>query len=149
MFDPYEVLGLSKAFAVDERELERRYFELQRKHHPDQFIHASSEEKAQALKTSTELNQAYAVLKDPIQRAEILLKARNIEPLSHDEETLALVMEFNEKVEAGEDIKPELSQMQQELFTDIEKGFDEADFEAVRQALFRQTYVTKLLKDRK
>lgn len=149
MFDPYQILGIEKVYALDMKQLEQRYFEMQRKAHPDQFVNASSEQKVRALKLSTELNQAYAILKDPVQRALILLEMNGIKPLKHEPETLMLVMEWNEKVDRGEDVLPELNQMQQELFTDIETGFSEDDFEKVRKSLYRLTYVSKLLRDRK
>lgn len=147
MFDPFEALGLEKCFDLDMKVLEQHYFEKQRTAHPDQFICATLEEKTQALRKSTELNQAYLLLKDPIERALFLLKERNVEPLTHDAETLHKVMEWNERFEAGEDLSRELLEEKNILVKEIKEGFRVQDLERVRIALYLQTYVQKLLRE--
>lgn len=149
MFDPFEILGIEKKFTIDLKDLEKRYFEAQRQCHPDQFNGASSDKKAEVLKKSTQVNQAYLLLKDPLQRALFLLKDNKMEPLDHDPETLGLVIQWKERHEGGEDIASELEQMQEKLFIDLEDGFEKEDFEKVCLALYRQTYVQKLLKEMK
>lgn len=149
MFDPFEVLGLEKCYSLDIKVLEKRYFEEQRKSHPDQFVLANPDEKARALRKSTELNQAYLLLKDPLQRASFLLKDKNIELLSHDAETLGKVMMWNERFESGEDLTTELATENEALFKNVEEGFESGDFEKVRVALYLQTYIQKLLKEMK
>src|SRR5216683_629469 len=102
MSNPFEILNLEKSYRLDLQLLENHYFEAQKKWHPDQFFKATDQEKTEALKTSTAVNQAYLVLKNPLSRAEYLLKAEGIEPLSHDPTFLGTVMEWNERRERGE-----------------------------------------------
>lgn len=54
-------------------ELEQKFLQLSWKLHPDNFVNASEEERELSLKRSSELNDAYRTLRDPIARVEYLL----------------------------------------------------------------------------
>jgi len=53
--------------------LEQKFLQLSWKLHPDNFVNASPEEREIALRRSSELNDAYRTLRDPIARVEYLL----------------------------------------------------------------------------
>ena len=53
--------------------LEQKFLQLSWKLHPDNFVNASEEERELSLKRSSELNDAYRALKDPVARVEYLL----------------------------------------------------------------------------
>lgn len=72
--DPFETLGLPRRFDVDSSELEQHYRDLQRALHPDKFTQASSSERRMRLEQAMRVNEAYRVLRDPIARAEALLR---------------------------------------------------------------------------
>lgn len=146
MFDPFAVFGFEKAYALDLDVLEKRYFEDQKKTHPDRFMLSGADEKAEALKQSTALNQAYLFLKDPLKRAAFLIDVYGVEPLTHDFESLSQAMRWSERMEAGENVKPELSQEEEKLLKDLEEAFEEKNYERARKALYRLTYVQKALK---
>jgi molecular chaperone HscB len=147
MFDPFEIFGLPKSFSLDLKALETRYFEEQKKVHPDRFAMMEGREKQEALEASTRLNQAYLLLKDPLKRAAYLVESAGFELLSHDGETLSRVMGWNEKIEAGETLINELEAEASSLLLNIENGFEDKDYEKVRLSLYRMTYVQKLLKE--
>lgn len=73
MTDYFTFLGLPRSLAIDEGELQRRYFELSREHHPD--FHARSDEatRQSSLVNSSTLNQAYRTLRDRFARARYLI----------------------------------------------------------------------------
>jgi molecular chaperone HscB len=72
--DYFEVFGLPRRLAVDGAELQRRFYELSRRHHPD-FQHGRpADEQAVALEASARLNAAYRALRDPIARIEYLVR---------------------------------------------------------------------------
>lgn len=146
MFDPFHILALEQTYALDQQTLEKHYFEEQKKSHPDQFSQATDQEKADALKKSIVVNQAYLVLKNPLSRAEYLLKAAGHEVLSHDSSFLGTVIAWNERFEQGEDLRLELLDQEKFLFHELEKGFEGKDYEKVRVVLYQLTYVQKLLK---
>jgi molecular chaperone HscB len=70
----FEVFGLPRRLAVDGAELQRRFYELSRRHHPDFHHGASPDEQAAALDASARLNAAYRALRDPIARIEYLVR---------------------------------------------------------------------------
>jgi molecular chaperone HscB len=53
--------------------LEQKFLQLSWKLHPDNFVNASEAERDISLKRSSELNDAYRTLKDPVMRVEYLL----------------------------------------------------------------------------
>ena len=70
----YELLGLPRKLGLTPDELQARFYELSRVWHPDRFARKSEREKQQALDTSSALNDAYRTLRNPVERAEYLLK---------------------------------------------------------------------------
>jgi molecular chaperone HscB len=72
--DYFEVFGLPRRLAVDGAELQRRFYELSRRHHPDFHHGGSADEQAAALEVSARLNAAYRALRDPIARVEYLVR---------------------------------------------------------------------------
>jgi molecular chaperone HscB len=64
---------------IDLAALEKRFYALSRKLHPDRFAARSAEEQAAALGESSRLNDAYRTLKEPIARTEYLLKLEGVE----------------------------------------------------------------------
>jgi len=53
--------------------LERKFLQLSWKLHPDNFVNATERERELSLKHSSELNDAYRTLRDPVSRVEYLL----------------------------------------------------------------------------
>lgn len=74
VIDPFERLGLPRGFAVDAAQLQRRYFDLQRRLHPDRFAGKGARERALSQQQAAALNEAYETLKDPLARAACLLR---------------------------------------------------------------------------
>lgn len=66
---PYELFGLPKAFAVDLEALAERHQAALLKVHPDRFAGRPAAERRVAEQWSARINEAYALLKDPVQRA--------------------------------------------------------------------------------
>jgi molecular chaperone HscB len=73
MSDYFEVFGLPRRLQVDLEALQRRFYELSRRHHPDFHQGAAAEAQAQALEASALVNRAYRALRDPIARIEYLI----------------------------------------------------------------------------
>ena len=70
----FEVFGLPRRLGIDLAELQRRFYELSRRHHPDFHHGASAEAQAESLDASARLNAAYRTLRDPIARIEYLVR---------------------------------------------------------------------------
>ena len=79
----FELFQLPVHFSVDLSHLENNYFELQQRFHPDRFAGRAESEKLLAVKQSSIVNDAYAILKNPLKRAEYILKLQDI-LVNHD-----------------------------------------------------------------
>jgi len=77
--DLFAVFSLPRKLRVDTRALERAFYAESRKLHPDRFAAKPAEEQENALAASSQLNDAYRTLRDPIQRTEHLLELEGVE----------------------------------------------------------------------
>jgi molecular chaperone HscB len=75
----FDLFAIEAQFALDLASLAQTYQSLQKTVHPDRFAHGSDQEKLLAVQKSSQINDAYQVLKDPIKRSEHLLTCRGIE----------------------------------------------------------------------
>src|SRR5690348_15155762 len=71
--DYFAIFGLPRKLWIEMSTLELKFLQLSWKLHPDNFVNASEEERELSLKRSSELNDAYRALKDPVARVEYLL----------------------------------------------------------------------------
>src|SRR5882757_9710017 len=71
--DYFAVFGLPRKLWIEMSWLEQKFLQLSWKLHPDNFVNASEGERELSLKRSSELNDAYRVLRDPVGRVEYLL----------------------------------------------------------------------------
>jgi molecular chaperone HscB len=75
----FELFGLPPAFGLDREALEKAYREIQSRVHPDRFAHAGDAERRASLQWTTRVNEAYRVLKDPVQRAKHILDLHGVD----------------------------------------------------------------------
>src|SRR5688500_18276024 len=100
--DPFALFNLPPSFDVDLKLLEKSFLTKARNAHPD-FHAAKPESQAEAVEESSKLNEAYAILKSPIRRAEWLLDSlggpSSAEVRDMPPEFLMEVMELREEIE--------------------------------------------------
>ena len=72
--DYFSVFGLPRKLSIDLSLLEQKFLQLSWKLHPDNFVNASEPERELSLKKSSELNDAYRALRDPLARVGYLLE---------------------------------------------------------------------------
>jgi molecular chaperone HscB len=126
MEDYFAFMGFPRRLSLDAGELQRRYFDLSRKYHPD--FHTQDEEPGRqtSLEQSSVLNQAYRTLKDRNERARHLLwlewpdlpesEKKKIPPA-----LLMEVMEMQEKIaDAGSEVDESRKAALQGELLDIE-----------------------------
>ena len=77
--DFFTFFGLPRKLNLDVAALEKDFYELSRKLHPDLNARAGSQEQEWSLQQSSLLNDAHRTLKDPIKRTEYLLKLEGVE----------------------------------------------------------------------
>lgn len=72
--DYFTCLNLPRKLNLDEKALEETFYALSRSFHPDYYATKDEGEKAISLGNTALLNTAYRTLKDPVQRAEYLIR---------------------------------------------------------------------------
>lgn len=77
--DYFTFFALPRKLNLDTALLEREFYELSRKLHPDLCARADAREQEWSLEQSSLLNDAYRTLKDPIKRTEYLLRLEGVE----------------------------------------------------------------------
>ena len=77
--DYFTFFGFPRKLDLDTAVLEKEFYALSRRLHPDVFAQAEQTERAWSLEQSSMLNDAYRTLKDPIKRTEYLLRLEGVE----------------------------------------------------------------------
>lgn len=168
--DYFAVFGIESSLALDLPELQRQFYVLSKQFHPDRFARASAAEQQQALDFTSLLNDAWRVLRDPLSRAEYLLKLQGLEPGDSRNnppppELLEEVFELNEALEelrTGDDharaqisgalerfvaLRDQLDQERDALFVRYDSLRDAATLRELRSLLNRRRYIENLVRD--
>ncbi len=98
--DPFDTLGLPARYDLDLKQIEARYRDLQRALHPDKHAQAPASGRRASLSRSVDVNDAYRILRDDLQRAAALIARLGGKPSAtgqpQDPELLMEVMELRE-----------------------------------------------------
>ena len=70
----FEYLELPRRLQIDLSQLEKSFYGLSRRLHPDLYFQRPEQERVLAEEASARLNDAYRTLRDPVARAEYLLE---------------------------------------------------------------------------
>src|SRR5438105_9951808 len=71
--DYFALFEMPRQLWIEMSALEQKFLQLSWKLHPDNFVNATEQERELSLKRSSELNDAYRTLRDPVGRVEYLL----------------------------------------------------------------------------
>src|SRR5438132_9985645 len=71
--DYFALFEMSRKLWIEMDGLEQKFLQLSWKLHPDNFVNATEQERELSLRRSSELNDAYRTLRDPVGRVEYLL----------------------------------------------------------------------------
>ena len=77
--DHFALFGLARRYSIDLPELEKLYREVQTRVHPDKHVNLSDAERRLAMQWSTQVNEAYQTLRQPLRRARYLLHLSGID----------------------------------------------------------------------
>jgi len=103
MADPFETLGIEPRFDLDLPAVEQRHRDLSRALHPDRYAGAPAAERRLALGRAIDANEALRTVKDPIRRAEALLRRAGV-PVGETNEPKPSGELLMEMMEAREDL---------------------------------------------
>ena len=122
MQNHFELFGLPAAFALDKEVLEKAYREIQSQVHPDRFAHAGDAERRASLQWTTRVNEAYRILKNPVQRAKHILELHGVD------------VEFETNTQMPTDFLLQQLELREELEAATAKK-DAAGLDAIRKRL--------------
>ncbi len=156
----FELFGLPQRYRLERATLDARYRELQRHVHPDRFASGGDQARRLSMQQAAQINEAYATLKDPLQRGRYLLALRgqdgDDEQTTHqDPEFLMQQMELREalgEIRGQADPLAALDRLAREvreqylaLEADLAAALDERDDQqAARNSVLRMQYFTRL-----
>jgi molecular chaperone HscB len=130
--DHFSLFSLPRKLWIEMSALEKKFLELSWKLHPDKFVNASPQEQEASLKGSSQLNDAYRVLRDPVARVEYLLEIEDMRKEGEHKqqappELLEEVFELNESLDELRETKAsggDLASLKSRLQVE-EKSFQE------------------------
>jgi len=135
--DHFTLFGLPPRFALDRSALDARWRALQGEVHPDRFTSEGAAAQRVAMQWALRVNEAYAVLKDPLKRGAYLCEMRGA-PIAAENNTAmpaAFLMQQMEWREALDDARglaavrrldDEIARQESELLERLQHLLDEA-----------------------
>ena len=154
----FEIFNVDVNFDIDLNIISETNRNLQKQFHPDRFANANEQEARVAMQKTSLVNQAFQTLKQPILRAQYMLKLKGLDmesetDTSMDGAFLMEQMEFREaiaEVREKEDPLDELDQMASELKSKLkllEQEFTDSyksnDLENARNAVRKMQFIIK------
>ena len=157
--NPYEIFNLKQCYLIDNEDLELKYYHLQNIFHPDKFINSAEKEKEISAYESSNINNAYNLLLNNVDRIKILLKLKgyntnsNSEKSFTDKNLLEEIMELqnrcmsveneNEKVK----IKTEIVEKIRIIESEINQNFEKKEFFEIKNLSVKLSYLEKIKKN--
>ncbi len=154
----FELFGLDMAPRIDKRDLSRKYFELQKRNHPDFFSQATDAEKEEALEQSALINKAFNTLKDDQLTIAYFLKEKGLlqeeEKYKLPDSFLMEMMDWNEDLLEMDraDAERRVGEYETRLLTEIKPVLDnyneqttQDDLLKIKEYYFKKKYLQRIL----
>ena len=121
----FAMFSLARRLTIDVAALERDFYKLSRRLHPDLYARKSAEEQAWSLRQSSLLNDAYRTLKEPVARTAYLLKLEGVRVEDENNDTRDNQAKQNRiPVDLLEEVF-ELNMQLEEMRTNLKMGEDD------------------------
>ena len=159
----FELFEIPVALQVDPSSIQKKFYELSRKYHPDYYAQSGEAEQLEALEKSSMVNKAYKTFQNPDQTIRYVLQLHKLieeeEKYQLDNEFLMEVMEINEELmdvdeEAGlQKTRVKANQLLERIYEEIRpiiENYDDAtatreDLLRVKDYYFRKKYIYRIL----
>lgn len=162
--DHFAVLGLPRRHAVSRDAVEDAYVARARAWHPDRFVTDDRQARARALSWASAVNEAYRVVRDPVRRAEYLVRLAGIDLDSSEPVGGApspgqtFLVDMIERREALVQVRARGATAMQDHRADVEHEAEEAlyaavaaleagDRDAAARRLVQRRYLARLLEE--
>jgi molecular chaperone HscB len=126
--DYFDVFGLPRRLKLDTAALEKQFYKLSRRLHPDMFATASEREQQWSTEQSSLLNDAYRTLKAPVERTLYLLRLEgaSIEDESEKDRAEAKASGKRREQKVPADMLEEVFELNMQL-EELRMGGDDAE----------------------
>ncbi|ETL93208.1 Fe-S protein assembly co-chaperone HscB [Phytophthora nicotianae] len=154
--DYFEMFKVPKDFNLEQRSIEKTYWNLQKRLHPDLYGSKSEFEKELSAVNAAVINDAYKMLKTPNTRVKYLLALHGIDALGEtastavDPELLMQTMEIRERIAEAPDvnalheIRKEISEHIDSIINKLGEVYDkDQDLESTKQYAVELQYMVK------
>ncbi|MFM2326741.1 MAG: hypothetical protein RIR31_943 [Bacteroidota bacterium] len=150
----FELFDIPVSLKVDKNILAKKYFELQKKYHPDFFIQATDEEQADALEKSSQINKALKILKNEDETIKYVLQLKEL--LAEDEKYqlppafLMEVMELNEELsdkstQLVNSLETEIYEPVKAIIDNFSAATSSQDLLKVKEYYYKKKYLQRIL----
>lgn len=145
----FNILNMPVSMILDRQKLDHHYYQAQLLVNPDQFVGKTDFEKRIAADHALVITQAYQCLKDPICRAQELLKAKGMTiPGDHGQtvncpELLQEIMHWQEEIETCRDDE-QRNLLQQSIKNNLDQQTQKFDQDVCPENYLRFIYLTKI-----
>ena len=151
----FELFDIPISIKVDNSKLAKKYFELQKKYHPDFYTQSDAAEQEDVLQKSSEINKALKILKNKQLTIKYVL---GLKGLLQEEEKYQLppdflmdVMELNENL--TDNSVTTIQAFEEEIYAGVEMiilGYDDTqisteDLLKIKEYYFKQKYLQRIL----
>lgn len=158
MYNYFQLFGLPEQFNIDNTLLEQKYRTLAAQFHPDRHASSSIFDQKQSVMMSSTINEAYRILKSPLDRAAYLLKKQNVHADSPEHthfptEFLMQQMQWRENVQQARaecddstlrQLANDIGIEQEKLYKNLNLSLTNADWESAAQLIRQGRFLTKL-----
>ncbi len=152
----FERFGMTPALDIDEALLAERFARLRSEFHPDRYSQASALERRLAMQRAAEINDAHAILADPLRRARHLLEllgaAQDEAQSLQDPVFLMQQMELREAFDLAQDereraaLREEVEGLWQASWAALRQAIEAGDLSAAQLMLQRLQFLQRFLK---
>ena len=152
----FELFEFEIAPIIDKSILTKKYLQLQKQYHPDNYSLSDENEQNQSLEMSSLINKAFAVFKDDLKTIGYFLEIKGL--ISEDEKYqlpstfLMEMMEVNEQIDEGgfeassiELIQHEFDQKIKFVLQKKASGFTDEELLRVKEFYYKKKYLKRIL----
>ncbi len=162
----FELFDTPVSLKVDKKGLAQKYFELQKKYHPDFFTNASQEEQTEVLEKSSLVNKAFKVFQNPDETIKYVLQQKELleeeEKYQLSPEFLMEVLELNEQLMEAKmeddkfaisNVKSAINTLQSEIYEPVKEIIEnykegvttQEELLQVKEYYYRKKYLNRIL----
>lgn len=162
--DHFSLLGLPRRFEIDPQSLESAWKKVALAVHPDRFATRSAAEKRVAMQWSSQANEAYRILKDPMSRARYLCELAGVDLQTETNTAMSpdflfRQMEWHEQLDALHVLAPgqesrlraqqtlehDLTTAEQEITAAVQEFLEQDRFDLAAERVREWMFLNKLI----